>query len=166
MTTVAVPPAGSLAWREVHPTPPNARLYTVGPFCPIDDTTLRPRLDGFVCPVCRAGWNCHGLAGRWLPRTEPKPQSRLSPVVAAARAVAGVAVCAVIAVAVISGIDQLDEDLQWWLIAALTAAGVLSPAAGWWSRRVADWPYRHNRLLSTHDGEPTEAALTSSEVAR
>lgn len=68
MTTFVVPPAGDLDWREIHRTPPNARLYTVGPYCPLDDTTLRARLDGFICPVCWASWNCHGLAGRWLPQ--------------------------------------------------------------------------------------------------
>jgi hypothetical protein len=66
MTTFAVPPAGSSAWRQIHLTPPNAPLYTVGPYCPLDDTQLQERADGFGCPVCSAAWNFHGLAGRWL----------------------------------------------------------------------------------------------------
>jgi len=144
MTTFAVPPAGSPAWRQIHPSPPNAPLYTVGPFCPLDDTQLQERADGFGCPVCSAAWDFHGLAGRWL--AEPV-RWRPSAVVV----LAGLAGCAATAAALVAVLGELDRRLLWWLIGAIAAAVVLYVAAGWLSRQIADWPYRHNRVIATYD---------------
>ena len=147
MTTFAVPPTGSRAWRELHPTPPNARLYTVGPYCPLDDTMLQERADGFSCPLCWAAWDFHGMAGRWL--TEPPARRRPS----AGAVLAGLAGCAAVAAALVAVLGELDQRLLWWLAAAIAAAALLYVAAGWLSGRIADWPYRHNRVLGTVDGE-------------
>jgi hypothetical protein len=147
MTTFAVPPAGSPSWRQIHPTPPNAQLYTVGPFCPLDDTLLQERADGFGCPVCSAAWDFHGLAGRWL--AEPAVRWRPSAVMVPA----GMAGCAATAAALVAVLGQLDQRLLGWLSAAIAAAVVLYVAAGWLSRQIAGWPYRHNRVIGSIDGE-------------
>lgn len=147
MTTFAVPPAGSPAWREIYPSPPNAQLYTVGPYCPLDDTVLRERPDGFGCPLCCAAWDFHGLTGRWL--DEPVVRWRPS----AVTIVTGLAGCAATAAALSAVLGELDQRLVWWLAAAAAAAAVLYVAAVWVSGRIADWPYRHNRVLGTVDGE-------------
>ena len=166
MTTFAVPPTGSLAWRKIHPTPPNAQLYTVGPYCPLDDTVLQERVDGFGCPICLAAWDFHGLAGRWL--DEPAVRWRPSAVVV----VAGLAGCAVAAVALVAVLGELDQRLLWWLSAAIAAAAVLYVAAGWRSGRIADRPYRHNRVTAVYDSVEqarayarVEQALGGSEVS-
>lgn len=69
MTTFALPNEGYSAqqWRVIYRTPPDARFETVGTYCPLDDTLLRVRLDGWGCPVCAAAWDFKGLHGRWLP---------------------------------------------------------------------------------------------------
>ena len=161
MTTFAVPPAGSPAWREIHPTPPNARLYTVGPYCPLDETVLKERADGFVCPVCSAAWDFHGLAGRWLAETEPAVRWRPSAVVV----LAGLAGCAAAAVALVAVLGGLDQRLLWWLSAAIAAAAVLYVAAGWLSGRIADWPYRHHRVTAVYDSVEQAEAYTRLEQA-
>lgn len=139
MTTFAVPPTGCPAWREIYPTPPNAQLYTVGPFCPLDDTQLQERADGFGCPACSAAWDFHGLSGRWL--ALPAVRWRPSAIVV----LAGLAGCAAVSFALVAVLAAHDE-LVWWLAAVLAVIAVLYPAAGWVSRRVADRPYQHNRL--------------------
>jgi hypothetical protein len=163
MTTVAVPPTGSPAWRQIHPTPPNAPLYTVGPYCPLDDTVLQERADGFGCPICSAAWDFHGLAGRWL--DEPAVRWRPS-------AVLVLAGCAIAAAGLVTLLHMLDEHLVLLfaaLIAAAAVAIVLIPLAG----RARDWArYRHNRVTAVYDSvEQAEAytrleqALGSSEVS-
>jgi hypothetical protein len=55
-------------WRELYPDgPPDVRLDTVGPWCPIDDFRLDAEPIGWCCPCCGGGWNFHGRRGRWLP---------------------------------------------------------------------------------------------------
>jgi hypothetical protein len=160
MTTFAVPAAGSLAWREIHPTPPNARLYTVGPYCPLDETVLQERADGFGCPVCSAAWDFHGLAGRWL--DEPVVRWRPSAVLV----FAGLAGCAAAAAVLVAVLGELDQRLVWWLSAAIAAATVVYVAAGWLSRQIADRPYRHNRVIATYDSvEQALAAPVAGEVS-
>jgi hypothetical protein len=153
MTTFAVPPAGSPAWRQIYPTPPNAALYTVGPYCPLDDIQLQERADGFGCPVCSAAWNFHGLAGRWLTDTMTV---RWRP--SAALVLSGLVGCAATAAVLAAMLGDLDQRLVWWLIAAIATAAVLYVTAGWLSRQVAEWPYRHNQVLGVYDS--AEQALT------
>jgi hypothetical protein len=145
MTTIAVPPAGSSAWRQIHPTPPNAPLYTVGPYCPLDDTVLQERADGLGCPVCSAGWDFHGLAGRWL--DEPVVRWRPS----ALFVMAGLVGCATVAAGMVALLNGLNEHLVLLfaaVIAAAAAAIVLVALAG----RGRDWArYRHNRVLPVID---------------
>lgn len=159
MTTFAVPPAGSPAWRRLQPTPPNAQLYTVGPYCPIDDTMLKERADGFGCPLCSAAWDFYGLAGRWP--AEPAVRWRPSAVVV----LAGLAGCAAAAAVLVAVLGELDQRLLWWLGAVIAAAAVLYVAAGWLSRQVADWPYRHNRVIATYDSADDARAWTRLEQA-
>jgi hypothetical protein len=148
MTTFAVPPTGSPAWRQIHPIPPNAPLYTVGPYCPLDDTVLRERADGFGCPACSAAWDFHGLAGRWL--DEPAVRWRPS----ALLVLAGLAGCAAVAAGLVALLNMLDEHLVLLFAAVIAAAAVavvLVPLVG----RARDWArYRHNtvRVLDV-DGE-------------
>lgn len=152
MTTFAVPPTGSPAWREIYQTPPDVRT---GRWCPIDDTTLQIRLDGYGCPSCGAAWDFQGLAGRWLAETapvavvEPAARWRLSPAAAAA----GVAGCALVAAGLVAVLDQLDERLLGWLSAVVAAAAVLMVAGAWLARKAEDRRYRHNRVLRVVDGE-------------
>ncbi|RZU46538.1 hypothetical protein EV385_6612 [Krasilnikovia cinnamomea] len=144
MTTFTVPLPGSLAWRKLHPVPPNAPLYMVGPYCPLDDTQLQERADGFGCPVCEAAWDFHGLSGRWLPATAavatgetPARWRTWAPALAA-----GVAACALGAAAVV-----LDERLVCWLAAMIGAAAV-AVVLGALVGRYRDWlRYRHNRVM-------------------
>ena len=153
MTTFAVPPAGSPAWRRHYPTPPDVKLnIPAGTWCPIDDTTLQNRPDGWSCPTCKAAWNFHGLAGRWL--DEPTVRWRPSAVLV----LAGLAGCAAAAAALVAVLGELDQRLLWWLSAAIAAAAVLYVAAGWLSRQIADWPYRHNRVIGPvdRDGEVSD----------
>ena len=165
MTTFAVPPTGSRLWREIHSSPPNAPLYTVGPYCPLDDTVLQERADGFGCPLCSAAWDFHGLAGRW--QAEPGARRRPS----AVAVLTGLAGCAAAAAALVAVLGELGQRLLWWLIAVLAAA-VLYVAAGWRSGRIADRPYRHNRVTAVYDSVEqarayarVEQALGGSEVS-
>ncbi len=161
MTTFAVPPAGAPAWREIYQSPPDVQT---GRWCPLDDTTLVIRLDGWSCPVCSAAWDFHGLAGRWLSevpavRWRPSTALMLSILAGSAFAAAGVVMLA----------DLLDQRLLWWLISAVAAATVLYAAVGWLSALVAGWPYRHNRITAVYDSPAqthagVEQALNGPEV--
>jgi len=42
---------------------------------------------------------------------------------------------------------------------------VLYVMAGWVSRRIADWPYRHNRVITTYDSVEQAEAYTRLEQA-
>lgn len=53
--------------RDLFRSPRDARFETVGTFCPLDDTALKVRADGWGCPKCLAAWDFKGLHGRWLP---------------------------------------------------------------------------------------------------
>lgn len=157
MTTFTVPPAGSPAWRQIHLTPPNAPLYTIGPYCPLDDTVLRARRDGYGCPVCCAAWDFHGLAGRWLPEVPvvPEPVVRWRPSTALMLSI--LAGSAFAAAGVVMLADMLDPRLLWWLIAALAAAAVVIVAYALGCRVAAWWPYRHNRIIAVHHGRELPA---------
>jgi hypothetical protein len=161
MTTFAVPPTGAPTWQEIYPVPPLLRLETVGPWCPLDDTRLQVRQDGWGCPVCSAAWDFHGLAGRWL--DEPAVRWRPS----AVAVLAGVAGCAAAAAALVAVLGELDVRLVWWLIAVIAAAAVLYVAAGWLSGQIADRPYRHNRVITTYDSveQAALAAPVGGEVS-
>jgi peptidoglycan/LPS O-acetylase OafA/YrhL len=154
MTTFAVPPTGSPAWREIYPAPPDVQT---GRWCPIDDTTLKIRLDGYSCPACGAAWDFQGRSGRWLADTaqlatvEPAVRWWLSP----SAVVAGVTGCALAAVSVVAVLGELDERLVWWLAAVVGAAAVLLVAGAWLARQSEDRRYRHNRVLRVVDGEVT-----------
>ena len=158
MTTFTVPAAGSPAWRQIYLTPPPAQLYTVGPFCPLDDTQLQERTDGFGCPLCSAAWDFHGLSGHWL----ALPAVRWRPSTIAV--LAGLAGSAVAAFALVTVLSTVDDRLVWWLAAGLAAVAVLYPAVGWVSRRFADRPYRHNRLGSRYDTVEQALAAPVGEV--
>jgi hypothetical protein len=156
MTTIAVPPTGSPAWREIYQSPPDVQT---GRWCPIDDTTLKIRLDGYGCPACGAAWDFHGRAGRWLADTAavavvaPAVRWRPSEVLV----LAGVAGCAVTAAVLVLLLGVLGERLQWWPAAMLAVLAAAVPAYAWVARKVDDWPYRHNRVIGPvdRDGEVT-----------
>jgi hypothetical protein len=81
--------------------------------------------------------------------------------------------CAAVAVALVAVLGELDQRLLWWLSAAIAAAAVLYVAAGWLSGRIADWPYRHNRVTAVYDSpaqaqayDHLEQALGGPEVSR
>lgn len=159
MTTFAVPPTGSPVWREIYTTPPDVQT---GQWCPIDDTTLRVRLDGWGCPGCRAAWDFHGTHGRWLADTaalavgHPPVRWRRS----ALTVLASVAGCAVVAVGLVALLGAFDERLVWWLAAAIAVATVAVPTFAWVARKVDDFPYRHNRVTAVQDHPtPTLSAL-------
>ena len=154
MTTFAVAPTGSRAWRQIHPSPPNAPLYTVGPYCPLDDTVLQERADGFGCPLCSAAWDFHGLAGRWL----DTPATRRRPT--AVTVLAGLTGCAALAGALAAVLGDLDEHLVLAFAAVLAAASV-AIVGGALTGRARDWArYRHNRVIATQD----RAASVAGEV--
>ncbi|GGL17828.1 hypothetical protein [Mangrovihabitans endophyticus] len=154
MTTFAVPPTGSPAWREIYPVPPLLRLETVGPWCPLDDSRLQVREDGWGCTACQAGWDFHGEAARWLQAatTPAAPVVRWRP--SAVLVLAGLAGCAAVAAGLVALLSLLDEHLVLLFAAVIAAAAVavvLVPLAG----RARDWArYRHNtvRVLDV-DGE-------------
>ena len=77
----------------------------------------------------------------------PEPAVRWRP--SAVVVLAGLAGCAAAAGVLVAVLAGLDGRLVWWLVAATAAASALYPVAGWLSRRIADWPYRHNRLGAT-----------------
>lgn len=55
-------------WRAMLAAPLDARFDDgTGTYCPMDDTLLRVRLDGWNCTTCRGAWDFRGLSGRWLP---------------------------------------------------------------------------------------------------
>jgi hypothetical protein len=135
MTTFVVPPAGSPAWREIYPTPPDVRLdLGAGRWCPLDDTTLQIRLDGYGCPRCRAAWDFQGLSGRWLAEVtsaEVAPSVRWRP--SALLVLAGLAGSAFAAAGLVALLSTLDEHLVLLfaaVIAAAAAAIVLVPLTG------------------------------------
>lgn len=154
MTTYAVPPTGSPAWREIYPVPPLLRLETVGPWCPLDDSRLQTREDGWGCTACTAGWDFYGESARWLPSAAELavPAVRWRP--SALLVLAGLAGCAAAAAALVALLSTLDEHLVLLFAAVIAAAAVavvLVPLAG----RTRDWArYRHNtvRVLDA-DGE-------------
>jgi hypothetical protein len=156
MTTFAVPPTGSPAWREIYPTPPDVRLdLGAGVWCPIDDTTLQIRLDGYGCPRCRAAWDFRGLSGRWLAEVasaEVAPSVRWRP--SPATVAAGIAGCALVAAGLVVVLTQLDERLVWWLSAVIGAAAVLIVAGAWLAGQFENRRYRHNTVRPIDvDGE-------------
>ena len=174
MTTFAVPPTGSPAWQEIYPVPPMLRLETVGPWCPLDDSRLQVRSDGWGCTACQASWDFYGESARWLAETKavavaaPAVRWRSSAVVV----LAGLASCAAAAVALVAVLGELDQRLLWWLSAAIAAAAVLYVAAGWLSGRITAWPYRHNRVTAVYDSpeqaeayQRLEQVLGGSEVS-
>jgi hypothetical protein len=148
MTTFAVPPAGSPAWREIYPTPPDVRLdLGAGRWCPLDDSTLQIRLDGYGCPRCRAAWDFQGLSGRWLAEVqaaEVAPSVHWRP--SAPLVLAGLAGSAFAAIGLVALLSALDEHLVLLfaaLIAAAAAAIVLVPLTG----RVREWVHdRHSAV--------------------
>lgn len=142
MTSFAVPRAGSPAWREIYQFPPDV---LVTPWCPIDDTTLQGRPDGYGCPTCGAAWDAQGRHGRWLPRR------RLSPVTA----VAGMAGCAAAAAVLVTVLGEFGERLVWWLAAVVAAAAVLIVAGAWLAGQVEGRRYRHNQILGVVEAEVT-----------
>ena len=166
MTTFAVPPAGSPAWQEIYPVPPVLRLETVGPWCPLDDSRLQVRTDGWGCTSCQAGWDFYGESARWLAESKAVVVApvrwRPSPVKVLAGLV-GLAGCAAAAVALAAVLGELDGRLLWWLIAAIAATAVLYVAAGWLSGRIADWPYRHNRVTAVYNSVEQAQAYTRLE---
>lgn len=141
MTIFAVPPTGSAQWREVYPVPPQLRLATDGSLCPMDDTCLRPRMNGVVlqgwdCPVCRAVWNRDGTQGSWTPRRW------LSPL----RVLGVVAGCFAAAIGIAVPLAALDERLVLAAAATtvvVTAGIVLYAIAGWLADRRQ---YQHNTV--------------------
>lgn len=162
MSTVTVPAADSSAWQDIYPQPPQLRLETVGPWCPISDTRLQVRLDdarprvrptGWDCPLCGAAWDITGTHGWW-----PTTGRRVPP----ARAAAMVAGCATTAAAIAMPLAGLDAQLVLAVagVPATTAAGlVLHALAG----RIGDWRrFRHNRLITVYG--PDEHALADGEV--
>lgn len=144
MKTFVVPPPGSPVWRELYPAPPDLR---VGRWCPLDDSTLRVRLDGWGCPVCQAGWDFQGRRGRWLAAPAPAAPAALWPPTAV-MVIVGIPACAAAAVAVAAMLGTLDEGLLPWLAAVIASAAVLIPACAWVARRIADAPYRHSRAAA------------------
>jgi hypothetical protein len=152
MTTFVVPPAGSPAWRSIYPVPPLLRLETVGPWCPLDDTRLHVRLDGWACPACLAGWDFNGEAARWLPTAEPAvPVVSWRP--SAVLVLAGLVGCAAAAAGLVMVLGSFGEDLVLVFAAVLAAAGAALVLAGL-ACRVRDWArYRHNTVRPV-DGGP------------
>ncbi|MGC9670973.1 hypothetical protein ACNTMW_31050 [Planosporangium sp. 12N6] len=55
-----------LVWRGVYRVPPDVRLDTVGPYCPLDDSVLLVEPSGWCCPRCGAVWDVRGRHGQWL----------------------------------------------------------------------------------------------------
>lgn len=157
MTTFATPVAGSVRWQEIYKVPPQLRLETVGPWCPLDDSQLRIRMAGRVpqgwdCLVCQAMWDRNGTRSWWPGRARVSP-ARVAALVAGSAATAtGLAVP-------LAGLDQHLVVAAATVPAAAAIAIVLHAVAG----RVADaWRYRHNIVLRRVVDSP--AALAGQVV--
>jgi hypothetical protein len=124
-----------LQWRGIHSTPPNVRL-DVGPYCPLDDTHLQVRLDGWTCPVCTAAWDFHGFAGYWLP-LDAVTSAPVTPRWSAPLAVAAVCAPSAGVLTLLAGVDHqaqladVDTDLVLLAAAVLAVIGVLIVAGAW-----------------------------------
>lgn len=164
MTTFAVPPTGSPAWQEIYPVPPLLRLETVGPWCPLDDSRLQVRLDGWGCTACQAGWDFYGESARWLPTAAELavPVVRWRP--STLLVLSGLAGCAIAAAGLARALGAFDEHLVL-LFAAVIAAAAVAVVLGALTGRVRDWArYRHNRVTAVYDS--AEQALSCPEVSR
>ncbi len=172
MTTFAVPAVGSPVWQEIYPVPPLLRLETVGPWCPLDDSRLQIRTDGWGCTTCAAGWDFYGESARWLQTAQPTaPVVRWRP--SALMVLSGVAGCAIAAAGLAVLIGALGEQLVLVFAAVLAAAAIVIVLAAL-TGRARDWArYRHNRVTAVYDSaEQAEAytrldqAMSDSEVTR
>ena len=154
MTTFAVPPAGSPAWREIYPVPPLLRLETVGPWCPLDDSRLQVRENGWGCTACQAGWDFYGESARWLPTAAELAVPVVHWRPSALLVLSGLAGCAVTAAGLAVALGALDEHLVLLFAAALAAAAV-AIVLGALGGRARDWArYRHNTVqVLDVDGE-------------
>jgi hypothetical protein len=150
MTTISVPPTGSPAWRDIYRTPPDVKLnIPAGTWCPIDDTTLQIRLDGWSCPTCKGAWNFQGTGGRWLTEPGQAPSVRWRP--STVTMLAGLVACAAIGAALAFLLNSLDEQLVWWLSAVIAVTAAAIPTYAWAARKIDGFPYRHNRVIAVHD---------------
>jgi hypothetical protein len=157
MTTFAVPPVGSPAWREIYKLPPDVKT---GTWCPIDDTTLQFRPDGWTCPECKAAWNLQGRGGRWLPESDDAVVASVRWRPSAPTMLVGVIGCAVAGFGLATLLNRLDEQLAWLVSAVIALAAAAIPTYAWVVRKIEDFPYRHNtvharpvRALPTDTGE-------------
>lgn len=159
MTTIAVPPAGAPAWREIYRLPPNVRT---GTWCPIDDTTLQVRLDGWSCPTCKAAWNFHGQDGRWLPETAPVQPVTVRWRPSAVTLLVGIIGCAIAGFGLATLLNKLDDLVVWLLssVVAIAAAGI--PTYAWVVRKIDDFPYRHNKVTKVY-ARPVRALQAGTE---
>jgi hypothetical protein len=147
MSLTTIPPAGSPAWREIYPVPPQVQEWTAGPWCPLDDEQLRKQQGvGWTCPVCLAAWTFRGEAARWLPLPGEPPARRRPRVgwvlAGSAATAAGIAM----------PLAGLDEHLVLALSAVPGLATVAILAAAM-TGRARDWVrYRHNTVRLLADG--------------
>ncbi|OJF14482.1 hypothetical protein [Couchioplanes caeruleus] len=145
MTAVRATAIESPDWRAIFPVPPDARLYTMGPYCPIDDTVLQEQVDGFRCSSCSAAWDFFGLHGRW-PAAAPRTAVSL-PVVAA-----GLAGYAMAAAGMVAILARLGEGVVWLLAAVIGVAAAYLLVAAWLSGLIEEHRCRRNRM-HIPDGE-------------
>lgn len=147
MSITTVPPAGSPAWREIFPVPPQLRMQ-IGPWCSLDDSRLQVNAKGWDCPRCLAAWDFHGEISWWLPLpapvvlpvAPPAPRRRLSlPVLAG-----GLAGCFAAAAGIAVPLARLDEHVVLGAagVPAAAAVGIVAAAL---TGRARDWVrFRHN----------------------
>ena len=163
MTTFAVPPTGSPAWQEIYPVPPLLRLETVGPWCPLDDSRLQIRTDGWGCTSCQAGWDFYGDSARWLQTANSAaPVVRWRP--SALLVLSGLAGCAIAAAALVVLLGVLGELVL--VFAAVLAAAAIVVVLGALTGRFRDWArYRHNQVTAVYDNAEQASAYTRLEQA-
>lgn len=147
MTTFAVPPVGSPVWREIYKLPPDVKT---GNWCPLDDTTLQVRLDGWSCPECKGAWNFHGRDGRWLPASDDAVATPVRWRPSAPTMLVGVIGCAVAGFGLAMLLNRLDEQLALLLSAVIALAAAAIPSYSWVVRKVEDFPYRHNKVTKAY----------------
>lgn len=164
MTTFAVPPTGSPAWQDIYPVPPLLRLETVGPWCPLDDSRLQLRTDGWDCTTCQAGWDFYGEAARWLQTTQSAaPVVRWRP--STLLVLSGLAGCAIATAGLGFLLGALGERLVLVFAAVLAAAAVVI-VLGALTGRARDWArYRHNRVTAVYDSAEQADAYTRLDQA-
>lgn len=137
MTTTPVFPNKGftpLNWRGIHSTPPDVRM-NVGPYCPLDDTQLQVRLDGWMCPVCTAAWDFHGFVGYWLPldvaAVPVRPRWGAPLMVAAVCAPSGGVLALLAGAAHQPELAPVDGDLGVLAAVVLAVVGLLVVAGAW-----------------------------------